>query len=120
MSALLALLSVAPAGLLRPAPLPSPSDCGVAAPAAPTCCCDGAPAPASPVSAPASMSCGCCGGEPVREPALLPAPVAPLAAPMASEPVATPPARPSPRFESGPARCEAAPPARLLHCVHLI
>jgi len=66
------------------------------------------------------MSCGCCASDPAPEPAVLPAPVAPLAAPSSCELVATPPVRPAHGFELGPARRVVTPPARLLHCVHLI
>ena len=125
-SALLALVSLAPAGLLGPAP--SPCEAGaarvadaVAASAARAArraggcggCCETAPA-----SAPTSVSCGCCTSEPRQEPARLPAPVADLPAATTLVVFVAPPfERPA---EVIAPRREAAPPARLLHCVHLI
>ena len=117
LSVLLALLSLAPAGLLRPAPAPcAPGPATVSTPAA-SCggCCEG-----RPVKAPVSLSCGCCASDSAPAPVVLPAPVAPLAAPSTGDFVATPTARRLHGLELGPARREVAPPARLLHCVHLI
>ena len=121
LSALLALLSLAPVGLLRPAPSPCTGAPGAAVAADQAgagcggCCESDASAPA-----PASISCGCCGSERLPEPAVPPSPVTPLAAPSSGALVVLPPVRAAHRVDRLPSRSEAAPPARLLHCVHLI
>jgi hypothetical protein len=118
MAALLALLSLAPAGLLRAAPTPCAPVARAAAGDCGGCCGD---APAAPVLD--TVSCGCCAGAPA--PAPEPAGPASSLVPLCVTRevvgfVAPTAARLALTLDARIASRDRAPPARLLHCVHLI
>jgi len=119
-SALLALLSLLPAAALRAEPSPcstAPRAPALRPEAACSSCCGQTPAP---VTLP-SVRCGCCLGAPQPAPARTPSPaVDPLFMPTTPAGTVAGSERRTTPSGSRPTRREATPPARLLHCVHLI